>query len=70
VEVCFLIATFVQRMRPRRILLILKILQSCQKEKESGLTPDYHYLTPEGAHFREILRCSLAQSNKYKLMRF
>ena len=43
----------------------------CQKkEKESGLAPDYHYLTPEGAHFREILRCSLAQSNKYKLMRF
>jgi hypothetical protein len=41
-----------------------------KKEKESGLTPDYHYLTPEGAHFREILRCSLAQSNKYKLMRF
>ena len=42
----------------------------CQKEKESGLTLDYYYLTPEGAHFREILRCSLAQSNKYKLMRF
>ena len=28
-EVCFLIATFVQRMRPRRILLIIKILKSC-----------------------------------------
>jgi len=41
-----------------------------KKEKKSGLTLDYHYLTPEGAHFREILRCSLAQSNKYKLMRF
>ena len=37
VEVCFLIATFVQRMRPRRILLILKILQIDSLRSPFGL---------------------------------
>ena len=54
VEVCFFLkATFVQRMRPRRILLILKILQSCL-ERKSRLAPGGADALPRFARIRAI----------------
>jgi hypothetical protein len=60
----FLIATFVQRMRPRRILLILKILKSCQKGKIIGTDPRFFPAKRKincpsaSPHVDSLLRCA------------